>query len=207
MPAKLSRPLDFLVVSDHAEGLGIVYQIYDGSPAMTAAPTLARWTSMMQAGGKEAATAANERVSAQAQGTLPAPVKDPKIVGPVMKSVWQAYTATAERFNQPGRFTAMIGFEWTSVPGGNNLHRNVLFRDGKDKADQVADERNTGGKLLAIPHNGNLSNGRMFELVDFAGDPLSRDYAERRARWEVLQEIVQTKGASETPAAPTCTTR
>ncbi len=217
VPAKLSRPLDFLVISDHAEGLGVVYEIYDGNPAMTADPTLARWNRMMKAGGKEAAAAQNELTSAQAQGTLPAPVKDPKLVGPVIKSVWQAYTATAEKFNQPGTFTAMIGYEWTSVPGGNNLHRNVLFRDGKDKADQVmpfsawqsedpeklwawmdAYERKTGGKLLAIPHNGNLSNGRMFELVDFAGNPLSRDYAERRARWEVLQEIMQTKGASET---------
>ena len=102
-------------------------------------------------------------------------------------------------------------------PGGNNLHRNVLFRDDKDKADQVLPfsawnsedpeklwewmakyEEKTGGQLLAIPHNGNLSNGRMFELVDFAGNPLSKDYAERRARWEVLQEIIQTKGNSET---------
>ena len=144
-------------------------------------------------------------------------IKDPKIVGPIMKSVWQQYTATAEKFNEPGRFTAMIGYEWTSVPGGNNLHRNVLFRDNKDKADQILPfsswqsedpeklwewmekyEQKTGGKLLAIPHNGNLSNGRMFELVDFAGKPLSKDYAERRARWEVLQEMMQTKGASET---------
>ncbi len=54
-----------------------------------------------------------------------------------MKSVWQQYTATAEKFNEPGRFTAMIGYEWTSVPGGNNLHRNILFRDNKDKADQI----------------------------------------------------------------------
>jgi hypothetical protein len=131
--------------------------------------------------------------------------------------VWQQYTATAEQFNDPGRFTAMIGYEWTSVPGGNNLHRNVIFRDGKDKADEILPfsswqsenpeklwewmakyEAKTGGKLLAIPHNGNLSNGRMFELVDFDGNPLSKDYAERRARWETLQEIIQTKGNSET---------
>jgi hypothetical protein len=111
----------------------------------------------------------------------------------------------------------MIGYEWTSVPKGNNLHRNILFRDAKDKADQVFPfsawnsedpeklwawmeqyEKKTGGKVLAIAHNANLSNGRMFELVDFAGKPLSKDYAERRARWEALQEIVQTKGASET---------
>jgi hypothetical protein len=103
------------------------------------------------------------------------------------------------------------------MPDWNNLHRNVLFRDNKDKADQVLPfsawqskdpeklwewmaryEEKTGGKVLAIPHNSNLSNGRMFELVDFAGKPLSRDYAERRARWEVLQEVMQTKGNSET---------
>ncbi len=217
VPAKLSRPLDFLVVSDHAEGLGVMYEVLKGNPAFSSDPTLARWGQALKAGGKEAAAAANELVSAQAQGTLPAVIKDPKIVGPVMKSVWQQYTATAEKYNEPGRFTAMIGYEWTSVPGGNNLHRNVLFRDGKDKADQVFPfsawqsedpeklwawmdeyEKKTGGHLLAIPHNGNLSNGRMFELTDFSGQPLTRDYAERRARWEVLQEIIQTKGNSET---------
>ncbi len=217
VPVRLSRPMDFLAISDHAEGLGVMYQLYDGNPAMTADPTLARWAEAMKEGGQAAADAQNELVSAQAQGTLPAPVRDPKIVGPIMRSVWQQYTATAEQFNDPGRFTAIIAFEWTSVPGGNNLHRNVLFRDNKDKADQILPfsawqsedpeqlwewmaryEQKTGGKVLAIPHNGNLSNGRMFELSDFAGQPLSRDYAERRARWEVLQEVMQTKGASET---------
>jgi len=217
VPVRLSRPLDFLVVADHAEGLGVITQLYEGNPALTSDPTLAGWNKAMKAGGEEAAKAQGELTKAQALGTLPAPVKDPKVVVPIMKSVWQQYTATAEKFNEPGRFTAMIGFEWTSVPGGNNLHRNVLFRDGKDKADQIlpfsawqsedpeklwawmdAYEKKTGGRLLAIAHNANLSNGRMFELVDFAGHPLSQDYAERRARFDVLQEIVQTKGASET---------
>jgi hypothetical protein len=217
VPAKLARPLDFLVISDHAEGLGVIEQVAAGNPALVSDPTLARWGKALKEGGKAAADAANELVKAQAQGTLPAPVKDPKIVGPVIKSVWQHYTATAEKFNEPGTFTAMIGYEWTSVPGGNNLHRNVLFRDGKDKADHVLPfsswqsedpeklwawmgryEEKTGGRLLAIPHNGNLSNGRMFELTTFTGEPLTRDYAQRRARWEPLQEIIQTKGNSET---------
>jgi hypothetical protein len=111
----------------------------------------------------------------------------------------------------------MIGYEWTSVPGGNNLHRNILFRDNSDKASQIMPfsawqsedpeklwewmakyEEKTGGRMLAIPHNANLSNGRMFEPVDFAGKPLTKDYAERRARFEVLQEMMQTKGNSET---------
>jgi len=217
VPAQLSRPLDFLVISDHAEGLGVMMEVYNGNPAFAADATLARWGKAMKAGGAEAATTTRELVSAQAQNKLPAPVKDPKVVGPIIKSVWQAYTATAERFNEPGRFTAMIAFEWTSVPGGNNLHRNVLFRDNKDRADQIVPfsawqsedpeklwawmaqyEQKTGGQVLAIPHNANLSNGRMFEPVDFAGKPLTKDYAERRARFEVLQEVMQTKGASET---------
>ena len=217
VPARLARPLDFLVISDHAEGLGVMVQVYEGNPAFAADPTLQRWGRAMKAGGEEASVTMRELVSAQAQGKLPAPVKDPKVVVPIMKSVWQQYTATAEKFNDPGKFTALIGYEWTSVPGGNNLHRNVIFRDNKDKADQILPfsawqsedpeklwdwmdkyEAKTGGRLLAIPHNGNLSNGRMFELVDFAGKPLSKDYAERRARWEVLQEVMQTKGSSET---------
>ena len=102
MPAKLSRPLDFLVVSDHAEGLGIMYEVLKGNPALVSDPTLARWSKALKAGGQEAGDAMNELISAQAQGTLPAPVKDPKIVGPVMKSVWQQYTATAEKYNDPG---------------------------------------------------------------------------------------------------------
>ena len=217
IPVKLSRPLDFLVISDHAEGLGVMYEVYNGNPTFMSDTTLQRWNKAMKAGGKAAADATNEVVSGQAQGTLPKPITDPATSGPVMKSVWQAYTETAEQFNDPGHFTAMIGYEWTSVPGGNNLHRNVLFRGNKEMADQMMPfsawqsedpeklwewmekyEDKTGDRVLAIPHNGNLSNGRMFEQVDFAGNPLTKDYVERRARWEVLQEVMQTKGNSET---------
>lgn len=217
VPLRLSRPLDFLVVSDHAEGLGLMFQVFKKNPALMKDPTVAGWAAAMNGSPQEQAKTTSEVISAQAQGTLPPIIKDPNVVGPLMRSVWTDYTATAERFNDPGRFTAMIGYEWTSVPGGNNLHRNVLFRDGKAQADQVFPfsawnsedpeklwewmrqyEHKTGGKVLAIPHNGNLSNGRMFELVDFQGNSFTKDYAERRARWEVLQEVVQTKGNSET---------
>ncbi len=217
VPDKLSRPLDFLVVSDHAEGLGIGFEVFSGNPTLVSDPAVARWQKMLKAGGKEAKDATNELISAQAQGTLPKPLTDPAIVGPVVKTVWQAYTATADKYNQPGVFTAMIGYEWTSVPGGNNLHRNVLFRDNKDKADQVIPfsawqsedpeklwewmaryEQKTGGRMLAIPHNPNLSNGRMFAVVDVEGKPLTADYARRRAQWEPLIEVMQTKGNSET---------
>ena len=214
---RLSRPMDFLVISDHAEGLGVGYEVFNGNPALLSDPQVKAWSEALHAGGAAAGKAMNELVSAQAQGTLPGPLQDPKVIGPVMKSVWSQYTTTAEQFNDPGRFTAMIGYEWTSVPGGNNLHRNIMYRDGKALADQMLPftswqsedpeqlwawmaryEEKTGGKLLAIPHNANLSNGRMFELMDFEGNPLDADYAGRRARWEPLQEMMQTKGNSET---------
>ncbi len=172
VPVKLSRPLDFLVVSDHAEGLGLMFQVLQGNPALVSDPTVAKWAQALKAGGEAALKVKNEIVAAQGSDTLPAVVKDPKVVGPLMMSVWQAYLATAEKYNEPGRFTAMIGYEWTSVPGGNNLHRNVLFRDNKDKAEQIFPfsswnsedpeklwewmakyEEKTGGKVLAIPHN------------------------------------------------------
>ena len=217
VPAKLARPLDFLVISDHAEGLGSMFELYKGNPLFMEDETLVRWRKEMRAGGAKAAAVTREVVSAQASGTLPRPVTDPRVVGGIFKSVWTAYTATAEKFNEPGRFTAMIGYEWTSVPGGNNLHRNILFRDGKHEADQILPfsswqsedpeklweflasyEKKTGGKVLAIPHNANLSNGRMFALADFEGNPLTEDYAKRRSRWEPLQEVMQVKGNSET---------
>jgi hypothetical protein len=138
------------------------------------------------------------------------------------RSVWQDNIAAAEQYNKPGRFTAFIGYEWTSNTGGNNLHRNVIFRDNGDKASQVepftvlsplpygsdnpvelwkwmeAYERKTGGSVLAISHNGNLSNGLMFPVVEAFGKKLDREYAETRGKWERLYEATQTKGDSET---------
>ena len=133
------------------------------------------------------------------------------------KSVWAKNTAIAEKYNEPGRFTAFIGYEWTSnAGGGDNLHRNIIYRDGKDKADRVLPyttfqsenpedlwkwmtewEKTTGGKILAIPHNGNLSNGRMFALTTFGGDPLTKAWADERQKWEPLFEAIQMKGQSE----------
>jgi hypothetical protein len=106
IPARLSRPLDFLVISDHAEGLGVMFEVLRGNPAYTKDETLARWSKMMSTGGAAAATAANEVVAAQAAGSMPAPVTDPKVSGPVAMSVWKNYTSTAEQFNDPGDFTA-----------------------------------------------------------------------------------------------------
>ena len=220
IPAKLSRPMDFLVISDHAEGLGVMFQVLEGNPKFMKDEVLAGWSKAMKAGGDEAVAVQGEVIVRQTQGTLPAPLTDPKVAGPVMKSVWDKYLETADAFNEPGRFTAMIGYEWTSVPGGNNLHRNILFRGSAEQAKQMfpfsswqsedpeklwewmaAYEKKTGDKVFAIPHNGNLSNGRMFALADFEGNPLDEDYAKRRSRWEPLQEVMQTKGNSETHPA------
>jgi hypothetical protein len=134
---------------------------------------------------------------------------------------WKQITAAAEKYNEPGRFTAFIGYEWTSGPNGDNLHRNVLFRDGKDKADQIIPlsyydtgdpedlwkwmtdyEKKTGGKMLAIAHNGNISNGLMFDDVTLTTKkPLDRAYAVARTRWEPIYETTQPKGDGETHPA------
>ena len=135
----------------------------------------------------------------------------------VKRSAWERNTATAESFNEPGRFTALIGFEWSSIVNGNNLHRVVVFRDGADRANQVLPlpmfdsvdpehlweymegyETATHGQVLAIPHNGNWSNGIMFSLETLDGRPLDRAYAEARMRWEPIYEVTQMKGDGET---------
>jgi hypothetical protein len=212
-PAQLSRPLDWMAITDHSDGMGVISLIREGDPEMMSDPTLKRWHDMMNEGGESAAAAMMELIAAQSNKKLPPLVMDPKFA----KSAWERTTAIAEKYNEPGQFSALIGYEWTSnAGGGDNLHRNVIYRDGKDKADQALPmttfvsenpeelwkwmdgwEKKTGGKLLAIPHNGNLSNGRMFELQTFEGKPITRDWAEQRARWEPLFEAIQFKGQSE----------
>ena len=176
--------------------MGVIAEIKAGNAEMMADPTLKSWHDMFAAGPAEAMAAVMELINAQATKKLPPLVMDPKFA----KSVWLKNTAIAEKYNEPGRFTTFIGYEWTSnAGGGDNLHRNVIYRDGKDKADRVlpyttfqsenpedlwkwmaAWEQKTGGKLLAIPHNGNLSNGRMFALTTFAGNPMSKAWADER---------------------------
>ena len=212
-PAQLSRPLDWMAITDHSDGMGVINLIREGDPEMMSDPTLKRWSDMMNEGGETAAAAMMELIAAQSNKKLPPLIMDPKFA----KSAWERTTTIAEKYNEPGRFSALIGYEWTSnAGGGDNLHRNVIYRDGKDKADRALPmttfvsenpeelwkwmdgwEKQTGGKLLAIPHNGNLSNGRMFELQTFEGRPISRDWAEQRARWEPLFEAIQFKGQSE----------
>ena len=214
-PAKLSRPLDWAAITDHSDAAGVIFEIRDGNPNLMVDPLAKRWHDMMWAG--QGVQAASEMIAAQSNNQIPAVMKDPRLA----MTVWEKNTAIMEKYNEPGRFSAFIGYEWTSnAGGGDNLHRNVIYRDGKAFADQVlpmttfdsenpedlwkwmsAWEARTGGSLLAIPHNGNLSNGKMFASNTFEGDPLTREWAETRARWEPMYEITQIKGDGETHPA------
>ncbi len=208
--ARLQRPLDFLVVADHAENLGLAPMIAEKNPELLKLEFGHRIANLVYEGKYgDAYRLWGEGMSAR---------KDPlKGSEALTRTMWERLTAAAEKFNEPGRFTALIGFEWTSSPGGNNLHRNVIFRDSKAHADQIipisnydttdpeelwkwmaAYEANTGGRVLAIPHNGNLSNGLMFDDVTLTDEKkLNRDYAERRMRWEPVYEVTQIKGDGE----------
>jgi hypothetical protein len=216
---KLSRPLDFLVVADHSDNMGFFPKLFAGDPAMLADPTGRRWYDMVQKGGSEAVQAALEVIDSFSKGTFPKALAS--LPGsPAYRSAWEQTIKAAEEANTPGRFTAFIGNEWTSNTGGNNLHRVVIFRDGGDKASRVepyttikplgsdnprdlwkwlsAYEEKTGGRILAIAHNGNLSNGIMFpEIESFSGQPVDREYAATRIRWEPLYEATQIKGDGE----------
>ena len=215
--AKLSRPLDFLVVTDHSDNMGFFPDLFAGKPELLADPLGRKWYEMIQGG--QGAAAAIDIVTSFGAGKF----KGPILYSPdsaAYRSAWDRTIKAAEEANDPGRFTAFIGYEWTSNTGGNNLHRNVIFRDNGDKASQVvpftvlppgsdnprdlwkwmaAYEDKTGGDVLAIAHNGNLSNGRMFPIIDsLSGQPIDREYAETRAEWERLYEATQIKGDGET---------
>jgi len=218
--AKLSRPLDFLMVADHSDNMGFFPRLYAGEPSMLADPTGRRWYDMIQAGGQEAVAVAVEIIQAITGNSFP-PALASLPGTEAYRSAWEQTVKAAETYNEPGEFTALIGYEWTSTGGGINLHRVVVYRDGGDKASVIepyttlspygspdprklwdwmqAYEEKTGGDLLAIAHNGNLSNGAMFPSTrTHFGGRVDRAYAETRMRWEPLYEATQIKGDGET---------
>jgi hypothetical protein len=214
---RLSRPLDFLVVTDHSDNLGFFSQLLAGNPKILADPQGRKWYNMIQDG--KGADAAVEMIIAFSQDKFPkALLSLPGSDG--FRNAWRDIIGAADHANDPGRFTTFIGYEWTSNTGGNNLHRNVIFRDDGTRARQVeplttlkplgsdnprdlwkwmaAYEEKTGGRMMAIAHNGNLSNGRMFPIIEsFTGKAVDREYCEQRARWEHLYEATQIKGDGE----------
>lgn len=207
--AQLQRPLDFLVITDHAENLGLAPAIMASDPDLIKTEFGKKVHDLVKA--EKGPDAYNEWLKALNSH------KDPLKGSAFAKTMWQNLTAAAEKYNNPGKFTAFIGNEWTSIPNGNNLHRNIIFKGGKDKADQIipmsaydsedpedlwdwmaAYEKKTNGHLLALAHNGNISNGLMFDDVTFTDKKaIDKDYAERRMRWEPLYEVTQMKGDGE----------
>ena len=219
LPVKLSRPLDFLVVADHSDNMGFFPRLYGGEPSMLADPTGRRWYDMIKAGGQEGVAAAVEIVQAITGDSFP-PALAALPGSEAYRSAWEQTIEAAETYNDPGAFTAFIGYEWTSTDGGINLHRVVVYRDGGDRAIQMEPyttlspfgnpdprelwkwmqtyEDKTGGRLLAIAHNGNMSNGAMFPKIETEfGARVNRQYAETRIRWEPLYEATQIKGDGE----------
>ena len=208
--ARLLRPLDWLVVADHAENIGLAPMISESNADLLRSEWGREIHDLVKGGDPSGAyTMWARRISA---GDDPLAEFEN-----LTRSMWEQVTAAAEAHNQPGAFTALIGYEWTSTPGGSNLHRIIIFRDDKDLADRIVPfsaydsedpedlwawmasyEERTGGQVLALAHNGNLSNGLMFDDVTFDGGALTRDYAERRMRWEPLYEVTQIKGDGET---------
>ena len=216
---KLYRPLDFLVVADHSDNMGFFPRLVQGDPEMLRDETGRRWYDMIQEGGKTAVQVALEVIERFSNNTFP-PALTSLPGSSAYRSAWEDTFKAAEEANDPGRFTAFIGYEWTSNTAGNNLHRVIIYRDGADKAGRMepyttikplgsdnprdlwkwlaAYEEKTGGRVLAIAHNGNLSNGIMFPVIDsFSGNPIDRAYAETRIRWEPLYEVTQIKGDGE----------
>jgi len=221
LPIKLGRPLDFLVITDHSDMMGIATDIQNGAPNIMANAKGKEWAEGFAKGGQAAAAAAFDLIGNFSQGTVPMELLEQYSPGsPIYNSVWDKIIASADNYNEPGRFTAFIGFEWTSIPKGNNLHRNVILRDNGSRASQVLPlttqppigttdpmdlyqwledyEANTGGQALAIAHNGNLSNGWMFPVdKTYAGGRVNKEYATLRAKWEPLYEVTQIKGDGE----------
>jgi hypothetical protein len=220
-PVKLSRPLDWLVIADHSDGMGMVNDLASGAPVVTRFEQGARWSKGLRAGGQTAVDTALDLITTFSQGKV-----EPELLATyspgskIYSSVWDKVVKAAEAYNDPGRFTTLIGFEWTSLVTGNNLHRNVIFRDNGDRAGQVVPyttqepigstdpldlykwmtnyEAKTGGTVLALAHNGNLSNGFMFPVdAQYTGRKLDQSYVEQRAKWEPMYEITQIKGDGE----------
>ncbi len=222
MTARLSRPLDWLVVADHSDGLGFITDLLAAEPFVLEYEQGQRWSKGFRAGGQEAVESTLDLITTFSQGQV-----DPELLGNYSpgaeryKTIWEDVVAAAEEFNDPGNFTAFIGFEWTSLVRGGNMHRNVIFRDGADKAGQVVPfttqapigstdpldlykyleeyEAKTGGRVQTLAHNGNLSNGIMFPIdAQYTGRKLDKFYVEQRAEWERTYEATQIKGDGET---------
>jgi hypothetical protein len=210
---RMNQPLDFLVVADHAEAYGGYLELFNDNPKMLENPTLKKWSDLLKSGDEQAsASLALVFANAMFDKSLPPELIDSKL----FKSLWAQNIRITEKYNDPGKFTAFHGYEWTSSPGGRNLHRIVMFKDGGDKVSQIIPlsaydeedpeklwdymeqyEKRTGGNVIAFAHNGNWSSGTMFDTKTEGGGPLTKAYAQRRMKWEPVYEVTQMKGDGE----------
>jgi hypothetical protein len=211
--ARLVRPLDFLVISDHAENLGLAPMIAESNEELLKSENGKKMHDLVKDGkGHDAFMFWITEGMSQNRDLIDNPE--------MTKTIWEQSIDFADQYNDPGRFTAFIAYEWTSIntpETPSNLHRVVIFRDDADKAKQVVPfsmfdsydpedlwdylegyESKTGGSILAIAHNGNLSNGLMFANERLNGEPIDKAYAESRIKWEPVYEITQIKGDGET---------
>jgi hypothetical protein len=202
-------PYDWTAVTDHAEYMGIFGQLSDPKSPLISDD----YVKAMKSGDPDKVDAAFVRLADTLTSGKPyAPFNDKKII----RSVWEKHKKAINDAYEPGKFTTLIAFEWTSMPGNQNLHRNVFFRDdqGPDMVFSAFDsdrpedlwtylqaQRDAGHETFSISHNGNISNSLMFEPVDSDGMPISKRYAELRAKNEVASEIIQVKSSSDTHPA------
>jgi hypothetical protein len=209
---RLIRSLDFLVVSDHAENLGLAPMIAESNWDLLHTEFGRKLHDLVKAGeGYEAFQIWGVEGVAKNRDIINLPK--------MQRTIWDRQIEAADAFNEPGVFTALIGYEWTSINNmkkPSNLHRVVIFKEDARKAGQIvpfstfdsedpeelwefmqAYEGKTGGSVLAIPHNGNLSNGLMFAVERLNGRKIDKKYAETRMRWEPLYEVTQIKGDGE----------
>jgi len=209
---RIDRPLDFLVVADHAEMLQLQVRLSDRDPAWTAKPTASELITLMEQDPRRVFTEITRIVSGGRQDILRDYNTDE-----LRQIPWLQQVEAADRHNSPGKFTALIGWEWGPAPDGRNLHRVVFTDADGERASEfiplgyydtirpeelwswlAATSERTGADFVAIPHNSNLSGGSMFDVVDSDGRLLTAAYARERMRWEPVMEITQTKGTSET---------
>ena len=208
---QLIRPLDFLAITDHAEFIGLAPMLQTSDP-MLLADEWGRWAYDQFSSGQEGRMKLFQEIIrlSTVEGTNPFKSDEAAI------SIWREFLETADAYNEPGSFTTMTGFEWTATPKGDNLHRVVLFADGAEKTSQIlpysmfdsedpedlwnylaAYEAKTGGRAISPAHNGNTSNGLMFNGKDFKGKKITKAYAELRMRFEPIYEVTQIKGDGE----------
>ncbi len=205
---KKRSPYDFVAITDHAEYFGVMPRLIDTKDPLSKTAFAKK---LMDKNAKM--TDPTSAVSIILRSILTSIPMLEYVKPEMLQENWQRYVKTANKYNKPGKFTALIAFEWTAIPNGRNMHRNVFFRDDKgpvvpfssfdsyypeDLWTYLEVQRNAGNDTFAIPHNGNVSDGWMYSPNKFLGGPMDARYAKRQALNEPLTEIIQTKGSSDT---------